>query len=108
MARRSNNGRSGAIAKQTQRNYVPSWHEEFAWTDEFGDALVHDDPVNVKSEFGNYVFRGVHVKEEVVISVHCYGGPSGNTCNRFFAPERVTKVTTKRKRRRAVKSEAKE
>lgn len=101
MARRSNNGRSGATRVAVQRAYVPSWVHEPLW-----DDLAPGDPVKVQGEYGNFIFRGTHVRNGEVIAVHCHGGPSGNTTNRFFTPERVTKVKAKRKRRTKSDAEA--
>jgi hypothetical protein len=85
-------------------HYVPAWTALPLW----GDAgLEPGDAVKVTGATGSFAFKAVHVKEDKVIAVHVFGGPNGNTTDRFFAPERVSKVVPKgKRRRRAVEEDA--
>jgi hypothetical protein len=88
------NGRAGGTTKTVKPKFVPPYTVGLVW----GDVKVGDQ-VKVRGELGFFTFRGVHIKDDVVIAIHCHGGPGGNVTNRFFYPSRVTKVKAKRTRK---------
>jgi hypothetical protein len=74
-------------------HYTPIWVAENEW-----NGISVDEPVKILGERGDFIFKEIHVVDGTVTAVGVIGGPSGHKAWRFFSPERVTKIKSKRKR----------